>query len=225
MALETSNIDVDIDTSDQEVEEEVLKYVDKAYYRYITNILIYIIPSLVDQSIFNTNNSVINIRILGDGYIGNKDKTYKIEKTMDLLKSDSPSPGHLKTPLLPMIRLDWYMPDELHIILRIWNRLWELVIQEIKSENRYDDHIRMIISLEMKRISVTFRYWQNHNTQNWSHTPIIGGNKEKILHDFNFEVIFDKEQATLINCLWRDFYSLYRLMKEPNAVPILFIVK
>ncbi|CAG8819529.1 15495_t:CDS:2, partial [Cetraspora pellucida] len=286
MTLETSNIDVDIDTSDQEVKEEVLKYVGKAYYRRITDIFIYIIPSLVNQSILNTNNPVINIRISDDmlnihkadfhytlilypgvenyeilkkvikllitklnnltmnglvnsygikwriefyfssdwkfmaiilGFnapnsnnfcswclctkkdIRNKDKTYKIEKTMDLLKSDSPPPGHLKTPLLPMI--------------------------QIKSENKYDNHIRMIISLEMKRISITFRFWQNHNIQNWSHTPIMRGDKEKILRDFNFEVIFDKEQATLINCLWRDFYLLYRLMKELNAVSTLFIVK
>ncbi|CAG8665486.1 217_t:CDS:2 [Cetraspora pellucida] len=116
MALETSNIDVDIDNSDQEIEEEVLKYIN----------------------------------------IGNKDKTYKIEKTIDSLKSDSLPPGHLKTSLLPMICLDQYVPDELHIMLRIWDCLWELVIQEIKSENRYDNYIRMIISLEIKRISVTF---------------------------------------------------------------------
>ncbi|RIB20647.1 hypothetical protein C2G38_2035060 [Gigaspora rosea] len=260
MALETSNIDVDIatslftDTSDQEVEEEVLKYVEnyeilkKVMKPLITELNNLTTNGLVDsygikwriEFYFSSDWKFMAI-ILGFNApnsnnfypwclctkkdIGNKDKTYKIEKTMDSLKSDSPPPGHLKTPLLPMIRLDRYVPDELHIMLRIWDRLWELVIQEIKSENRYDDHIRMIISLEMKRISVTFRFWQNHDTQNWSHMPIMGGDKEKVLRDFNFEVIFDKEQATLINRLWRDFYSLYRLMKEPNAVPTLFTVK
>ncbi|CAG8844087.1 39607_t:CDS:1, partial [Gigaspora margarita] len=83
----------------------------------------------------------------------------------------------------------------------IWNCLWELVIQEIKPKNRYNDHIRMIINLEMKRISVGFHFWQNHNTQNWSHTPLMRGNKEKVLCDFNFEVIFDNERAILINHL------------------------
>jgi hypothetical protein len=65
--------------------------------------------------------------------IGNKDKVYKIEKNMDQLKADNfnnnasrtstPPPGHLKVPLLRMIPLDNYIPDELHIMLRIWDRM------------------------------------------------------------------------------------------------------
>ncbi|CAG8825526.1 20473_t:CDS:1, partial [Cetraspora pellucida] len=41
----------------------------------------------------------------------------------------------------------------------------ELLIQEIKSEYRYDDYIRMAISLEIKKISVGFRFWQNHDNK------------------------------------------------------------
>ncbi|RIB29089.1 hypothetical protein C2G38_2156340 [Gigaspora rosea] len=133
--------------------------------------------------------------------IGNKDNVYKIEKSMNSLNSDSLPPGHVKTPFLPMISLDRYVPNELHIMLRIWDRLWELVIQKIKCENRYDDYIRTVISLEMKRISVGFHFWQNHDTQNWSYTPLMGGDKEK------------------------KFFSLYRLIKDPNADPTLFTIK
>ncbi|CAG8840788.1 39077_t:CDS:2, partial [Gigaspora margarita] len=56
-----------VDTDNQEVEEEVLKYISKACYRCITDILMFIIPSLIGRGILNTNNLVINIRILGDG--------------------------------------------------------------------------------------------------------------------------------------------------------------
>lgn len=161
--------------------------------------------------------------------IGNKDNIYKIEKSMDLLrpdvfnsKSHSPPPGHHKIPLLPMIPLDRYVPDDLHIMLRIWDRLWALIIQEIKSENRFDDHLRTIINIEMQRISVNFHFRQDHETQNWSHTSLMGGDKEKVLRDFNFETIFDKERATLINHLWKDFYTLYKLMKEPTTDPNFF---
>ncbi|CAG8798160.1 5924_t:CDS:2 [Cetraspora pellucida] len=175
MALETSNIDVDIasslftDTSDQEVEEEVLKYVDdmlnihKADFHYTLilypgvenyEILKKVMKPLITELNNLTTNRLVDLYgikwriefyfssnwkfmaiILGFNApnsnnfcpwclctkkdIGNKDKTYKIEKTMDSLKSDSPSPGHLKTSLLPMIYLDQYMPDELHIMLRI----------------------------------------------------------------------------------------------------------
>ncbi|CAG8792540.1 3636_t:CDS:2, partial [Gigaspora margarita] len=111
---------------------------------------------LVDSNGFNAPNSknFCPWCCCTKKYIGNKDNLYKIEKSMDALKSDSPPPGHCKTPLLSMISLNRYVPNELHIMLRIWDRLWELVIQEIKAENKYDDHIRMIINLEMKRISV-----------------------------------------------------------------------
>ncbi|RIB08006.1 hypothetical protein C2G38_2212765 [Gigaspora rosea] len=317
MSFETSNVNIvslilisssllidTVDADDQEVEEEALKYISKACYRCITDILMFIIPSLIDRGVFNTNNFVINIRISADFHytlilypgienyeilkkvmdpliieldnlmtnglvdsngikwrvefffssdwkfmviilgfnapnsknfcpwcrctkkdIGNKDNLYKIEKSMDALKSNSPPPGHCKTPLLSMISLNRYVPDKLHIMLRIWDHLWELVIQEIKSENRYDDRIRTIINLEMKRISVKFYFWQNYDTQNWSYTPLMGGDKEKVLCDFNFEVIFDNERAILINRLWRNFYSLYRLMKEPNADSTFFKIK
>ncbi|CAG8760946.1 24299_t:CDS:2, partial [Cetraspora pellucida] len=146
--------------------------------------------------------------------IGNKDKMYKIEKNINQLKSEFfndrisqtlnlPPLGHLKVPLLPMISLNHYVPDELHIMLRIWDRLWELVIQELKSENRFDNHVRAIINVEMQKISVD--------------------DKEKVLCDFNFEVIFDEEQAILINHLWRDFYTLYKLIKDRETDPTFFI--
>ena len=157
--------------------------------------------------------------------IGNKDKIYKIEKNMDQIQSSNPPPGHLKAPLLPMIPLDHYVPDELHIMLRIWDRMWALIIQELKSENRFNDFTRMIISAEMQRISVRFHFWQDHDTQNWSYTSLMGGDKEIVLQNFNFEVLFDKERATLINNLWRGFYVLYKSMKEPGTDYVFFEIQ
>ncbi|CAG8579075.1 8930_t:CDS:2 [Cetraspora pellucida] len=111
-----------------------------------------------------------------------------------------PPPGHLKVPLLPMISLNHYVSDELHIMLRIWDCLWKLVIQELKSENRFNNHVRAIINVEMQRISVGFYFWQDY-VQSWHYTSLIEDDKEKVLCDFNFEVIFDKERAILINHL------------------------
>ncbi|CAG8774439.1 24060_t:CDS:2, partial [Gigaspora margarita] len=39
----------------------------------------------------------------------------------------------------------------------------------------------------------------DHSTHNWSNTPLMGDDKETVMRNFNFEVIFDKEQGTLIN--------------------------
>lgn len=326
------------DIEDQEIVDEVLKYIGKAGYRRIADVLLYVIPNLIHRNVLNPNNPVIHIRISGDGRnvgrkvkhvmitctilndivnihksdfhytivlypgvenyeilhqvmepmiselhnlvingltdssgvnwkiepyfssdwkflaiilgfnasnanyfcpwclcmkkdIGNKDKTYKIEKNMEQLKADNNNhtsrtstlpPGHLKAPLLPMIPLDHYVPDELHIMLRVWDRMWALVIQELKSENRFNDYSRAIISKEMQRISVRFHFWQDHDTQNWSYTSLMGNDKEIVLRDFDFEVIFDKERAKLISQLWRDFYALYNAMKQPETDPTLF---
>jgi len=156
--------------------------------------------------------------------IGNKSNVYRIEKDMDQLKDEffnnstsTLPPGHTKPPLLPMIPLNHYVPDKLHIMLRIWDRLWELVIQELKSENRYNTHTRAIISMEIKRISVGFHFWPDHSMQSWSYTPLMGGDKEKVLRDFNFDVIFSEERAILITRLWRDFHSLYKLMNDQKT--------
>jgi hypothetical protein len=320
------------DIEDQEVVEEVLRYIGKAGYRHITDILLFVIPNLVNQNILDPNDPIIHIRISGDGRnvgrkvkhvmitcailddifnihkpdfhytiilypgienyeilqkvmkpmidelhnlvinglidsngikwkiepyfssdwkfmaiilgfnaanannfcpwcmctkkdIGNKDKIYKIEKNMNQIQSLNSLPGHIKTPLLPMIPLDHYVPDELHVMLRIWDRMWALVIQELKSENRFNDHARTVISMEMQRIFVRFNFWQDHDTQNWSYTSLMGGDKEIVLQSFNFEVIFNNERAILINQLWRDFYTLYKSMKEPEIDPSFFEIK
>ncbi|RHZ77371.1 hypothetical protein Glove_180g104 [Diversispora epigaea] len=323
-------INENLNINNSEVEEEVLKYVGKAGYRRVTDILIYIIPGLVKRKILN--NSIINLRISGDrrnvrrklkhvmitftilddtlnlqksdyhftvilylgnenyetlqkvmepmiselndlsihglkdltgkvwtiilyfssdwkflaiilGFnsanskyfcpwclctkkdIGNINKTWTIEKNIDQIKTaflnnEKPPPGHIKPPLLSMISLDHYIPDELHIMLRIWDRLWGLVIQELKAQNQFNNLTRTKIINEMRRISVTFYFWQEQGTQNWKFTSLMGGDKEIVLKDFNFEIIFDKERACLINKLWWDFYQLYKniKLKETNSI-------
>ncbi|RIB07706.1 hypothetical protein C2G38_2213620 [Gigaspora rosea] len=326
ISLITTNEPPDI--NDQEIEEEMMRYIGNAGYRRITDILRFVIPDLLNRQVLNINNPVIHIRISGDGRnvgrkikhvmvtcailddvsnthkanyhhtiilcpgtenydlfktimkpvineldnlvknglddfgikwkiepffssdwkflciilgfnapnanyfcpwclctkkeIGIKDKVYTIEKNMEQLKAEKPPPGHSKALLIPMIPLDCYVPDELHVMLRIWDRLWELAIQELKSENRYDEHNREIIVREMKRISVRFQFWQDHNVENWIYTSLMGDDKEKVLRSFNFEVIFDNERAMLINRLWRDFHTLYTLMKQPGTDPAAF---
>ncbi|CAG8748573.1 6104_t:CDS:2 [Gigaspora margarita] len=197
---------------DDEVEKEMLKYIGKAGYRKITDILLFVILGLVDRNILNINNQLFtfvsqmmaefhymiilyprneNYEILqkvmepminelhslvnngldstNTNYfcswylcskkkIGIKSKIYMIEKTMEQLQTTKPPPGYSKAPLLYIIPLEHYVLDLLHVMLRIWNRIWSLVIQELKSENRYNDNIRTIISSEMQKISIKFHF-------------------------------------------------------------------
>ncbi|UZO24045.1 uncharacterized protein OCT59_016369 [Rhizophagus irregularis] len=251
--LSPTPINENLDINDPEIVEEVLKYIGKAGYHRITDILLFILPDLINRHVINPDNPIINLRISGDGRnvgckvkhviitcvildnianlhksdyhytiilysgtenyellqrmiepisnelndlvlnglrdsnenIGNKHKVCVIEKTMDQIKLKLP-PGHVKSPLLQMIPLSHYVPNELHIMLRIWDRLWDLVLQELKTQNQFNDLARAKILAKMRRILISFNFWQEQGTQNWSYTSLMGEDKEKVLKNFNF---------------------------------------
>ncbi len=136
--------------------------------------------------------------------------------------SSAKPPGHIKPSLLHVIPLNHYVPDELHVMLRIWDRLWNLALQELKVQNQFNDSIRAKIIAKMNRISISFHFWQEQGTQNWSYTSLMGGDKEIVLKSFNFGTIFNEERAFLINHLWRDFHQLYNNMKSQKTNSIQF---
>src|SRR5437016_11681167 len=74
----------------------------------------------------------------------------------------------------------------------------------------------------MRRISISFHFWQDQGIQNWSYTSLMGGDKEIVLKSFNFGIIFNEEHASLINSLWRNFYQLYNNMKSKKTSPMQF---
>ncbi|CAG8558530.1 11551_t:CDS:2 [Diversispora eburnea] len=148
----------------ENIKEEVLKYVGKSGYHQITDILLYKIPGLIDQHVLDSNNSTINLRISKtcDDYMDDTSnlqkadrhftENYEILQKLAFLNNHKPPPGHTKPSLLPMISLDNYIPDELHIITKIIT--------------------------EMCRISVPFYFWQDQGTRNWAITSLIGDDKE-----------------------------------------------
>src|SRR5437763_9881230 len=103
-------------------------------------------------------------------------KEWKISKQINHLDI---CPGHNSVPLFDMILLDHWIPDELHIMLRITDRLWTLVLHEIKEAGLFNDIAREIIVKEMKRIKVHFCFWQEKEHQTWSYTSLMGQDKLK----------------------------------------------
>ncbi|CAG8836681.1 15498_t:CDS:2, partial [Gigaspora margarita] len=181
-----------------EVKKEMVKYIGKAGYKKITDILLFVIPGLVDRNILNVNNPVIHIRISGDGRnVSRKIKHVMVmftilDNILNIHKAEFHYtiilyPGNenyeiLQKVMEPMINelhslqmritfalgvcaqkrklvsrastsslydsletLEHYVPDLLHVMLRIWDHMWSLIIQELKSENRYNNNIRTII--------------------------------------------------------------------------------
>ena len=71
---------------------------------------------------------------------GDRQIEWVISKSMSILNENPTAyPGHQLPPLFNMIPLENYIPDKLHIMLRITDRLWELILQEIKNEGLFND--------------------------------------------------------------------------------------
>src|SRR5260363_286486 len=96
-----------------------------------------------------------------------------------------------------MIPLHNWIIDELHLLLHVWDRLWSLVIAELKATKKFDCKYFEIIE-EMKRINVHFEFWQEEGTTSWKYTSLMGGDKLKVLYNFNFASILPNDRAILV---------------------------
>ncbi|POG57688.1 hypothetical protein GLOIN_2v1791450 [Rhizophagus irregularis DAOM 181602=DAOM 197198] len=90
---------------------------------------------------------------------GNRQVDWVISKSMSILNENPIAyPGHKLPPLFNMILLKNHVPDKLHIMLRITDRLWELVLQEIKNEGLFNDISQNIIIKEMEKLKIRFEF-------------------------------------------------------------------
>jgi hypothetical protein len=88
---------------------------------------------------------------------GDLSKEWKISKEMNkLIEQSNYYKGHLRKPLFDMIPFNHWIPDELHVMLRITDRLWSLVIAELMEYGLFNDIAQKIIVEKMKRIKVRF---------------------------------------------------------------------
>lgn len=157
---------------------------------------------------------------------GDRKIEWTISKVMSVLNENPKAyPGHHSPPLFNMIPLDNYVPDKLHIMLRITDRLWELVLQEIKNEGLFNDITRNIIVEEMANLKIRFEFWKVRDTDNWCYTSLMGNDKLCVLRKFDLAKLFDPERAKLIRNLWDGFAELYDLLGERETDPQHFYLK
>jgi len=157
---------------------------------------------------------------------GDLSKTWKITKDMDNLKESATYyPGHIKQPLFDMIPIKNWVVDELHIMLRISDRLWALIIQEFKEMGKWNDYTRKLIIEEMKRIGVNFHFYEDRETKMWHHTSLMGPEKLKVLQKLDFNRFFRSSRAQQLRNLWNSFLELYELMQDYRTDPIEFKYK
>ncbi|GBC48166.1 hypothetical protein GLOIN_2v1783827 [Rhizophagus irregularis DAOM 181602=DAOM 197198] len=149
---------------------------------------------------------------------GDLSKEWSISKNINkLVEKNNYYEGHTRKPLFDMIPLDHWIPDELHIMLRITDRLWSLLIAELMEQNLFNDTARKIIIDEMKRIKINFQFWQDHGSKTWNYTSLMGNDKVKVLQFFDLTKILSMRRATIVRDLWNKFYELYIKMKDPTV--------
>ncbi|PKC56902.1 hypothetical protein RhiirA1_541880 [Rhizophagus irregularis] len=132
----------------------------------------------------------------------NNQTNWKISKKMEKINE---YPGHSKKPLFNMISLDHWIPDELHIMLRIFDHLWSL---ELKDVDQFDNVCRNEIVKEMNRIGVRFQFWKENGSNTWNYTSLMGNDKLKVLKDFNLvNVLIDSQYANR-GILWTSSFDM-----------------
>ena len=133
---------------------------------------------------------------------GDLSKEWRISKEIDkVVEQNNYYKGHFKKPLFDIIPLDHWIPDELHIMLRITDRLWNLLIAELIEQDLFNDIARKIIIDEMKKIKVNFQFWQDRGSKTWNYTSLMGDDKLKVLQFFDLTKILSRRRATIIRNL------------------------
>jgi len=143
---------------------------------------------------------------------------WNISKEMEIIKSNYQAyAGHKNAPIFTMIPLTHWIPDELHLMLRITDRLWSLMLEETGYQR--NEKIREKIKDEMSRIRVHFEFWQSQGSNNWNYTSLMGEDKMKVLKNFDIESVLPKNRSDLIHELWNDFDILYTALRDSTTDP------
>ncbi|RHZ52245.1 hypothetical protein Glove_463g63 [Diversispora epigaea] len=143
---------------------------------------------------------------------------WKINKTINNIHQNYKCyRGYIRPAIFDMIPLQNWVPNELHIMLRITNVLWRLVIDELKSRNTWGNKARDVIIEEMKRINVRFHFWLEVESSAWQYTSLMGQDKLTVLQHFNLSKLFPHSRAIQIRNLWDNFYLLHKAMKNFNT--------
>ena len=88
--------------------------------------------------------------------------------------------GEKKSPLFPAINQENYIPDELHLLLRISDVLMECLFADLIKKKEFQKQIKPEIESAFKNIKVHFEFFQSKSSgKHWSWTSLMGPDKKK----------------------------------------------
>ncbi|CAG8645428.1 2107_t:CDS:2, partial [Scutellospora calospora] len=137
--------------------------------------------------------------------ISDLNQNWLITKKIDQIKKDYRKfPGHIYSPILDMISMTHYVVNQLHLMLRITDHLWELALNECKNNGHFIDKMRELICNEMR---------------------VIGPDKLKVIENFNLSIMLPQAYATKVRKLWSGFSELYKMLDQNKLTGNIFRIK
>ncbi|CAJ0830801.1 5448_t:CDS:2 [Entrophospora sp. SA101] len=117
--------------------------------------------------------------------------------------------------LLPMIDHKNWIPDELHLMLRIRDILLECLFSDLcRNLKKFENEMANRIIEETRRIGITkFEFYDLKSSKcNW--TTLNGSDKLKFLEFFLVSKFYNNEKGINIEKMWREFVCLYKLIRK-----------
>src|SRR5437588_782059 len=138
-----------------------------------------------------------------------------LNKHILILKLNFKNSNRSKKPtLFPAIKQEHYIPDELHLLLRISDILMGCFFNELFKEKEFEQQIKNQIEQAMKSIKIHFEFFKSKS--HWDWTSLMGPDKKKVLQHFPITNFISGERGEDIQKLWCDFYDLYIVLRNPN---------
>ena len=128
--------------------------------------------------------------------------------------------GVKHAPLLE-IEVDHFVPDELHLFMRIMDVLLRNVIDDALSKDQFakingnpTDNVSLLVKA-IQACGVTFRTWSSKSGDlEW--TSLTGNDLKKVLTDLPDKLLFciHNDTADSVKQLWKMFASIYKKIKD-----------
>ncbi|GBB89402.1 hypothetical protein RclHR1_16080004 [Rhizophagus clarus] len=121
-----------------------------------------------------------------------------------------------KPALFPAINQENYIPDELHLFLRIVDVLMECFFNDVIKKKEFEKKIKLEIEQTMQNIKVHFEFFKSRSTSGkWDWTSLMGPDKKKVLEYFPISQFISGIRGQEIEKLWKEFLRLYKVLRKP----------
>ncbi|CAB4437992.1 unnamed protein product [Rhizophagus irregularis] len=121
--------------------------------------------------------------------------------------------------LFPIIELDHWIPDELHIMLRITDVLMGCLFGDLMIDlNEFKKVTKILIEKEMQRIGLThFQFFESKSKgKSWDWTSLTGPDKLIMLQHFDVTKFIAGDRGKKISLLWKEFFNLYQFLRKDS---------